>query len=198
MSSQQLLVATTNLHKQKEIAYLLSSTEYELVFPQDVGSVADLEVDETGETFAENALLKAHQFAEKSGLQTVADDSGLIVTALDNFPGVRSARWLKGTGQQRAQGILDKLGNNLDRSAAFVTIACLFNPETGEAEYFEGKVTGTVTTQLRGTEGFDYDFIFIPDGYKQTYSELGVAAKNQFSHRAIAFTKVKEYLSQAN
>mgnify|MGYP006265574357 CR=1 FL=1 len=190
----QLLVATTNVGKQKEIQVLLSACGYDLVFPQDLSAVADLAVEETGETFAENALLKAQAFAEKSGLLTVADDSGLIVTALDNFPGVRSGRWLKGTGTERAQGIIQKITSVADRTAAFVTVACLYNPDTQEAEYFEGKIVGTLSDELRGTGGFEYDYIFIPDGYTKTFAELGVAAKNEFSHRAIAFKKVNEFL----
>jgi XTP/dITP diphosphohydrolase len=190
----QLLVGTSNLGKQKEINTLLASVGYELVFPQDLPATQDLEVDETGETFAENALLKARAYAEKSGLLAVADDSGLLVHALDNFPGVRSGRWLQGTGKDRAQGVLNKLGKELDRSASFVTIACLYNPDTQEAEYFEGKIVGTLTTQLRGSAGFDYDLIFVPEGYSKTYAELGVAAKNKFSHRAIAFEKLKTFL----
>ncbi len=198
----QLLIATTNAGKQQEIVSILAGSPYELVFPEDRAAVSDLEVDETGETFAENALLKAQAFAEKSNLLTVADDSGLLVSALDNFPGVRSGRWLKGTGQERAQGILNKLAlvdqnvSGNDRSAAFVTTACIFNPDTQEAEYFEGKIVGTLATELRGTTGFDYDYIFIPEGHTQTFSELGVVAKNEFSHRKIAFEKVKNFLLQ--
>lgn len=194
----KLLVATTNPGKQKEIAQILSGLEYDLVFPNELDSVSDLAVDETGSTFAENALLKAQAFAEKSGLLAVADDSGLVVTALDNFPGVRSGRWLQGTGKERAQGVLDKLSTTIDRSAAFVTVACLYNPETQETEYFEGKITGTLTHELRGESGFDYDYIFVPDGYQETFAELGVAAKNEFSHRAIAFRKLSSFLIKAS
>lgn len=190
----KLLVATTNLGKQKEIAQILAKIEFDIVFPQDLDSVSSLEVEEAGETFAENALLKAQAYAEKSGLLTVADDSGLVVQALDDFPGVRSGRWLKGTGRERAHGILAKLGSNKERGAAFVTVACLYNPDTQEAEYFEGKVVGTITTELRGSEGFDYDYIFIPEGRTKTFSELGVTAKNEFSHRAVAFQKVSNFL----
>lgn len=190
----KLLVATTNQGKQKEIAQILAGLDFEMVFPQDVASVADLEIDETGETFAENALLKAQAYAERSGLLTVADDSGLIVNALDNFPGVRSGRWLKGTGADRAQGILNKLEAHADRSALFVTVACLYNPELTEAEYFEDKLVGTIANELKLGEGFEYDYIFIPEGYSETLSALGVTAKNKFSHRALAFQKVRAFL----
>lgn len=190
----QLLVATTNTGKQKEIRALLGSLEYEVVFPQDVSSVSSLDVEETGETFAENALLKAQAYAEKSGLLTVADDSGLLLNAIENFPGVRSGRWLPGTGADRAHGILKKLTGQADRSASFVTVACLYNPDTGEAEYFEGKLLGTIAPELTVGEGFEYDYIFIPEGYSKTLSALGVAEKNKFSHRAVAFNKLRDFL----
>lgn len=190
----QLLVATTNPGKQKEIRMLLANSGYDLVFPNELPSVATLEVDETGKTFEANALLKAKAFAEASGLLSVSEDSGLEVLALENFPGVRSARWMEGTGNQKAQGIIDKLGNNPDRRAQFRTVACLYDPKTQEAHYFSGIVKGTVSQEPRGDKGFDYDVLFIPEGYDKTFAELGTDVKNTMSGRALAFEQVGKFL----
>lgn len=190
----KILVATTNPGKQREIATLLEHPQIKVLFPQDLAAVSALKVEETGTTFQENALLKAEAYAAGTNLLTVADDSGLEVTALDGFPGVHSARWHPGSDQERVQALLEKLKNEQNREAKFVTVACLFDPKTKESQYFKGEIIGTLSETARGTAGFAYDFIFIPKGHTQTFSELGVAAKNDFSHRAAAFLKVREFL----
>ncbi len=190
----KLLVATTNPGKQKEIRLLLADPKIELLFPTDIPELKDFEVDESGSTFEANALLKAQAFGDASGLLTVADDSGLSVTAFDGFPGVMSNRWHPGPSRERVQALLDKMSDVTDRRAAFVTTTCLYNPQDKSHLFFTAQIDGTVGTEICGTQGFDYDFIFIPDGYTQTFSELGTEKKNEFSQRAEAFKKVKEYL----
>jgi XTP/dITP diphosphohydrolase len=190
----QLLVATTNPGKQREISAILSQANISVVTPQELTKVAELAVEETGETFEENALLKARAFAQISELITVADDSGLEVTCLNGFPGVRSGRWHPGSSKERVQGLLDKLQSESDRRATFVTVICLYNPQENSQQFFRGEVAGTLTKEMRGETGFDYDYIFIPDGYTQTFAELGPEFKNKLSHRAAAIQKLKVYL----
>lgn len=192
---QQLFVATTNTGKQKEITALLSESGVSLVFPQDLPKTADIEVDETGTTFAENAFLKATEFAAVTDMPTLADDSGLIVTALGNFPGVHSNRWFAGTDAERNQALLQKMANLDDRRAEFVTVLCLFDPVTKHTTYITGKVAGVIATESRGEGGFGYDPVFIPDGHEQSFSELGESVKNQLSHRARALMQLREHLS---
>lgn len=189
----QILVATTNPGKQREVKEIL--THFDLVLPQDVAAVQDLSVNETGATFEENAFLKAQCFAQKSGLPAIADDSGICVDALNGFPGVQSARWHPGQSRERVQALLDKIRNETNRSARFVSVICLYDPSNKEAQYFTGEVTGTLSTELRGSGGFDYDYIFIPTGQTKTYAELGSAFKNESSHRKLALEKLKTYLS---
>lgn len=190
----RLLVATTNPGKQRELKEILG--RFDLVVPQEIAAVQNLSVEESGATFQENALLKAEGFALKSGLKTVADDSGICVDALDGFPGVQSARWHPGQSRERVQALLDKIKNETNRSARFVCVICLYDPSTKEARYFTGEVTGTLSTELRGSGGFDYDYIFIPAGQTQTYAELGSEFKNKSSHRKLALEKLKTYLSR--
>lgn len=192
----QLLVATTNPGKQREISAILSQENLSIVTPQEVPSVSVLEVAETGATFEENALLKAREYAQKSNLITIADDSGLEVIALEGFPGVKSGRWFPGTSKERVQALLDKLGNETNRAALFVTVICLFDPKDNTHHFFRGEVAGVLTKELRGETGFDYDYIFIPDGYTKTFAELGQEFKNKLSHRAAAIQKLKVHLER--
>lgn len=188
-----LLLATQNAHKIAEIQAILQEVSVEVVTPRDVGLSADFDVAETGQTFAENAELKARAFAAATHLPTLADDSGLEVTALHGRPGVYSKRYVPGTDADRNQKILSEVADATDRTAAFVTVLCLYNPQTDQATFFEGRVTGQLSLEPRGTAGFGYDPIFIPSGYQQTFGELGQELKNQLSHRARALAKVKAY-----
>jgi XTP/dITP diphosphohydrolase len=184
-----LLVATHNAGKLREIAGLLSP------FGIETKSAAVLglpEPEETGATFAENALLKARAAAEGSGLVSLADDSGLCVGALDGAPGIYSARWAGPakdftTGMSRVQSELREK-RATDFSAKFVCVLALVSPG-GQAETFEGEVCGHLEFPPRGNKGFGYDPIFVPEGLAQTFGELEPATKHAMSHRARAFEK---------
>jgi XTP/dITP diphosphohydrolase len=183
-----LLVATHNAGKLREIADLLAP------FGIQTKSAAELrlpEPEETGETFEENAILKARAAAESSGLVSLADDSGLCVTALDGAPGIYSARWA-GPAKNFAEGI-SRIERELwekhatDFSAKFVCVLALASP--GETETYEGEIRGRVEFPPRGNRGFGYDPIFVPEGLTQTFGELEPAQKHAMSHRARAFEK---------
>ncbi|NCN24288.1 MAG: non-canonical purine NTP pyrophosphatase, RdgB/HAM1 family [Candidatus Pacebacteria bacterium CG10_big_fil_rev_8_21_14_0_10_42_12] len=187
-----VLIATKNRNKQREIVRILEKSKHRIIFPEAIEFVGD--VEETGATFAENALLKAKAFAEKAKTITAADDSGLVVSALDGNPGVNSKRWVKGSDEDRCTAILDKLKNQKNRAASFVTTICLFDPETEEEKYFTGTLNGEISSQRKGSNGFGYDPIFIPTESDQTLAELTPEEKNKLSHRGQAFRKLNKYL----
>jgi XTP/dITP diphosphohydrolase len=148
------------------------------------------EPEETGSTFEANAELKARAAAEASGLPALADDSGLVVPALDGAPGIYSARWAGPTkdfriAMERVQRELDAK----DRSAYFVAVLALVWPD-GEIASFRGEVHGRLTWPPRGERGFGYDPIFIPEGYAETFGEIDPELKHRISHRARAFEKL--------
>jgi len=190
----RLLVATQNSGKQQEIADLLIIPGLQLCFPSDVPEVADLDVTEDGETFVQNAERKAKAFATTSNLLSVAEDTGLQVAALSGDPGVASKRWHTGSDTDRNQALLQRLVGEQNRAAKFVTVASLYYPSTGVNHMLVGEMTGTIATQNSGDAGFGYDPIFVPTGETKTLAELGIERKNAISHRAMAFTQVREYL----
>lgn len=187
-SGETLLIATHNEGKVAEIAVLLSGHVVNVI------SAAALnlpEPEETGSTFAENAILKAQAAALKSGKISLADDSGLAVNALNGDPGIYSARW-GGPNKDfklAMQKVQDALENNADRSAYFVCVLALAWPD-GHVETFEGRVTGTLIWPMRGTNGFGYDPIFVPDGHQKTFAEMDMQEKKSISHRRRAFDKL--------
>ncbi len=193
----RLVFASTNQGKINELQKLFESSNLELLTSND-DEVPNLDVPETGDTFHENAHLKALAFSETTLLPSLADDSGLSVAALNGEPGVASARWHDGTDHDRNEALLKRMEGVTDRSAEFITVVCFFDPETNTTEFFEGVVSGTIALEPMGDEGFGYDPIFIPDGYSKTFAELGVDTKNQLSHRYKAFTKFKQYLLNSN
>ncbi len=185
---KRLVIASHNPGKLREIADLLAP------YGSEVTSVAALglpEPEETGETFAENALIKARAAAEGSGRPALSDDSGLCVAALGGAPGVRSARWA-GPEKDFALAMArveEALGDAGDRSAHFVCALALVWPE-GREEVFEGRVDGQLAFPPRGRRGFGYDPIFLPRGYDITFGEMEPGAKHAISHRARAFAKL--------
>jgi len=189
----KLVVATHNPGKVPEIAALLGGG-FELVSAGELGLP---EPDETETTFAGNALLKARAAAERSGLIAIADDSGLSVAALDGAPGIFSARWA-GPAKDFTQAMakveerLDETGSD-DASAWFTSALAVAWPG-GPAVVVEGKVMGRLTFPARGSRGFGYDPIFVPDGHALTFGEMEPAAKDAISHRAVAFARLKAAL----
>jgi XTP/dITP diphosphohydrolase len=192
----QLLLATANPHKVAEIQQLLRDIPYQVIAATDLAATAELDPEETAPTIAGNAILKAHVYGQASGLLSVADDSGLEIAALNGEPGVKSKRYIPGTDADRNQFVLTKLQGMENRQARFVTVLCLYDPVTKQQQLFEGEVMGQIGLQSKGTSGFGYDPIFIPDDHDQTFAELGSEIKNQLSHRARAVQKLRAYLAQ--
>ena len=189
----EVVVASSNTGKIAEIKALFNNSTVTILSIGDEG-VPHLDIDETGTTFAENAELKARAFAAATNLPVLADDSGIEVDALNGNPGVKSARWFPGTDQDRNDALLAKLDGEKNRTAHFKTVVCYLENASATPHFFEGVIDGTINNAPMGTEGFGYDPLFIPKGYSQSFAELGVSVKNTLSHRAIAFTKAREYI----
>ena len=190
----RLVAATHNPGKARELAALLDG-RFEVIA---AGDLALPEPDETETTFVGNAVLKARAAADRSGLIALADDSGLSVRALDGAPGIFSARWA-GPGKDFSLA-MDKVRSRLeetdmdDLTAWFSCALAVAWPSGGPVVAVEGRVDGTLTFPPRGTRGFGYDPIFIPEGGDLTFGEMDPAAKDAISHRAQAFAKLKAAL----
>ncbi|HWK44987.1 MAG TPA: RdgB/HAM1 family non-canonical purine NTP pyrophosphatase [Stellaceae bacterium] len=196
-----LVLATHNKGKLREIAALMAPFQVRVTAAGDLGLP---EPEETGTTFIENAVLKAQAAAGPTGLPALADDSGMVVPALDGAPGLYSARWAGpdkdfGFAMARVERELaerelagrEGATGSTDRRAAFVSALALAWPD-GHVESFEGRIEGRLVFPPRGTLGFGYDPIFMPDGYDQTFGELDPAVKHRIGHRARAFNQLVE------
>ena len=189
LTDKTLVVASHNPGKVREISALLAP------FGLKVKSAAELDLPEPvedGETFAENAAIKALAAATASGLPALSDDSGLVVPALDGQPGIHSARWAGPNKDFNAamRKIIDKVGDR-DRSAHFICALALAWPD-GTLEHFEGRVDGALVWPMRGNQGFGYDPIFVAEGFDITFGEMKPDEKHAISHRANAFRKFTE------
>lgn len=187
-NGSRIVVASHNAGKVAEIADLLRPFAVGVV---SAGALGLPEPEETGSTFRENAAIKALASARASQEAALSDDSGLAVAALGGEPGIHSARW---GGPERDFGIAmrrveDSLPKDAPRSAAFVCALALAWPD-GHVEIFEGRVEGRIVWPPRGTRGFGYDPIFVPDGGELTFGEMEPDAKHAISHRADAFDKL--------
>ena len=194
IGSSTLVIATHNAGKLKEISALLEPYGVKCI---SAGSLGLPEPAETGTTFVQ----KARAAAEASGLVALADDSGLSVDALDGRPGVYTAdwaerQWFEGDpgrdwfmAMGKVEGMLQQKGTNVDRSSAFHCVLALAWPD-GEQAIYEGTAKGTLTWPPRGTLGFGYDPVFVPEGHEQTFAELDPSDKHAISHRADAFAKL--------
>ena len=201
----KLVLASHNKGKLREIAALLAPFGIEAVPASDFGLS---EPEETEDSFAGNALLKARFAAQGSGLPALSDDSGLCVEALGGAPGVYTADWAETPGgrdwmlaMQKVEEKLQALGPGTSRAARFVCTLALVWParpgaENGHAreEIFEGVMPGSLTWPPRGEMGFGYDPVFVPEGHSQTFAEMDPAEKHAISHRARAFAKLKAAL----
>lgn len=185
----RLVLATMNQHKLLELKRILAAGNVDVALASLAEFPGAPDVAETGATFAENALLKAHAVADFSGLPAVADDSGLCVDALNGMPGVLSARWSGRHGDDEAnlRLVLAQLADLPDerRGARFVCAAALVLPD-GREHVSEGEVRGRLTTEPRGQNGFGYDPIFIPDSATITTAEMDPTDKDRISHRGKA------------
>ncbi|MBO5933724.1 MAG: non-canonical purine NTP diphosphatase [Bacteroidaceae bacterium] len=189
--SDNLVFATNNAHKLDEVRSILGS-RFTVKSLKEIGCEAD--IPETAETLEGNALMKARFLYERYGVDCFADDTGLEVTALGGAPGVHTARY---AGNHDSEANMKKLLNELekksDRSAQFRTVIALIIE--GKEFLFEGIVKGTIAKEKAGDGGFGYDPIFIPDGFTQTFSQMGNDSKNHISHRALAVEKLFNYLN---
>lgn len=220
---KKIVFATNNLHKLEEIRQILGSS-MEVVSLADIGCHAD--IPETADTLEGNALQKAQYVWDHYHISVFADDTGLEVDALDGAPGVHSARYAEGTdhnSEANMEKLLRELNGKTSRTAHFRTVIALLLAEDGnEAEVakdeeaadgteaakapcttpkehlFEGRVDGTIATEKRGTAGFGYDPLFVPDGYDQSFAQLGTDIKNTISHRARAVEKLCCFLKQTD
>lgn len=187
----EILIATHNLHKKEEIQQILGS-EYIVTSLSDYD--LNEEIIEDGNTFEENALIKAKYCFEKTGKGSVGDDSGLVVEALGGRPGIYSARYAGNHNfKKNIEKVLQELKDEPNRRAYFITVLC-FKDNHGE-HYFEGRVYGNITTEVFGEEGFGYDPIFIPDDYNMTFAEMLPEEKNKISHRSEALKKFLDFLN---
>ena len=193
----QILAATTNKHKILEFQTMLDASADSgrvcIISPDSIKGFP--EIIENGATFEENARIKASQAARYADMAAFADDSGLEVAALGGAPGIYSARYAgeNATYPEKMAKILKELENASDRRARFVCVIAL--AYRGDiVETFRGEVTGHIAQQPRGTEGFGYDPIFIPDGYDKTFGELGEEIKSRISHRARAFALAADFV----
>ena len=190
---KKLVVATNNAHKLEEIAAILGD-EMELLSLKDIKCFAD--IPETADTLEGNACQKAMYIYENYGMDCFADDTGLEVDALNGAPGVYSARYA-GDGhdsEANMQKLLHELEGKKNRKAQFRTAICLI--QEGKEYLFEGIVKGEIIQEKRGGAGFGYDPIFVPEGYEQTFAELGNDVKNTISHRARAVEKLCLFLKK--
>ena len=188
-SGGRLVIATHNAGKLREIEELLAPFAVSVVGAAALGLP---EPEETGDSFEENAALKARAAAAASGLPALADDSGLVVPALGGKPGIQSARWA-GPGRDFGQAMARverELGSG-GRAASFVAVLALGWPD-GHIELFRGEVAGRLVWPPRGDKGFGYDPMFLPEGQRETFGEMAPAQKHDLSHRARAFAKLVE------
>ena len=188
----KIVFATNNQNKLVEVRNILGN-QFDIVSLKDIGCYED--IPEKGQTLKDNALIKAQYVYDKYHVNCFADDTGLECDALGGAPGVYSARYAGGEGhdsQANMTKLLNELENNNNRKARFRTVIALII--NGKVTTFDGIVNGEIIRERRGGEGFGYDPIFQPDGYNQTFAELGTDIKNQISHRARATQKLAEYL----
>ena len=193
---RKLILATHNKHKLEEVRDILSPLGIDVIGGDEVGLK---DVSETGTTFAENALLKAQMAYEQIRVPVLADDSGLCITAMNNEPGLYSARFAKEHGGYPAvfQEVWKRMGNNPDRSAYFMcAMALVVGPESKNAYSFSGRMNGQIADKASGTHLFGYDPIFIPDGYCETCGVLDPSVKNKISHRAQALKQLVAFLKE--
>lgn len=188
---KKIVFATNNRHKLEEIRKITQGS-LEILSLTDIG--CNEEIDETGITLNENALIKATYVKERYGFDCFADDTGLEVDALEGAPGVYSARYAGEAcrPEDNMEKLLAEMKETENRRAQFRTVIALRC--NGENHLFEGVIRGSIIREKKGNEGFGYDPIFMPEGYDKTFSELGTEVKNQISHRAVATGKLMHFL----
>ncbi|MBK0377996.1 non-canonical purine NTP diphosphatase [Mucilaginibacter segetis] len=189
---QQLVFATNNRHKVEEVSAKIKG-EIKILTLADIGCYDD--IAETGLTFAENASIKSHFINRNYKLNCFGDDSGLEIEALNNEPGIYSARYAGTHGDHQAniEKVLKKLAGNPNRNARFRTVISLIWHE--KEYFFEGVIKGNIRTECTGVKGFGYDPIFEPEGYNITFAEMDLDEKNKISHRAKSVEKLISFIN---
>ena len=194
---KKVVLASANAGKVRELAYLLNELEINVVAQSELGVS---EIEETGETFLDNALIKARHAARETGLPAIADDSGLVVDALGGRPGVYSARYAGPNASDDSN--IDKLLKELDpvpndkRTASFYCCACFLSPDDSASMIAEGQWRGSILRERRGESGFGYDPVFFDPDCGRTAAELGEEQKNARSHRGQALMALAEMIRQ--
>jgi XTP/dITP diphosphohydrolase len=188
---RKIVFATNNQHKLSEIRDILGK-DFEVVSLKELGF--NEEIPETGDMLADNASRKSHFIFDRYRVDCFSDDTGLEVEALNGAPGVYSARYAGEdcSYDDNVNKLLRELGDSGNRKAAFKTVISLLLD--GKEYLFEGRVDGVITTDKRGSGGFGYDPVFLPDGYDQTFSEMSAELKNKISHRGRATAKLVAFL----
>ena len=196
--SSVIVAATKNRHKIQEIEAITQEFGMSIISRDEAG-VPDIEINEDGETFEENSYKKAFEIMKLCNNITIADDSGLEVDCLDGAPGVYSARFAGKDGDDDANNRkLTELIKDVpyeQRTGRFVSVITMVFPD-GETISARGEVEGHLLTEKRGTSGFGYDPLFVPEGYDRTFGELGPAIKNSISHRSRALARLRELLDR--
>ena len=191
----KILLATGNPHKLLEVKEIVPEIDWLTV--ADIPALKGLDPEETGNTFEANAEIKAVEYGDAANLLTLAEDSGLEVAALGGEPGVRSARWVVGSDEDRYNTLLTKMKGEENRVARYVSTLCLYDPQTKEKHFFKGQVTGQITNEPRGEAGFGYDPVFVPDGEEKTFAELDENDnKHQHSHRKRSLDEFRRWWQQ--
>jgi len=187
-----LVFATNNDHKAREVSQILGP-EFEIKTLKDIGCFE--EIEETEPTLEGNALLKARYVRENYGYDCFSEDTGLEVESLDGAPGVHTARYAGESRDPEANisKLLQELAGKSNRNARFRTVIAL--AYEGTETLLEGICAGRIATEKHGNQGFGYDPVFMPEGYDQTFAELGEEVKNKVSHRAIATEKFRQMLT---
>lgn len=186
----EIVFATHNQHKLEEVMQMLPEN-ISLLSLDDIGF--NQEIEETGDTFALNAAIKAQVISASTERNVFADDSGLVIEALNGAPGVYSARYA-GTGNSKDNivKVLNELKGETNRNAYFIAVICLILDK--KEYYFEGRINGTITQEIMGEDGFGYDPIFIPEGHSLSFAQMSPEQKNSLSHRGKAVELLHDFL----
>lgn len=192
----KLLIATRNANKVKELQHAFSGTNFTLVSLDEAGVPADYDVEEPAVTFEGNAIIKAMSYGRRANMLTLAEDAGVEVDALDGRPGVRSARYVEGTHEDRYRKVLAEMEGVPDgqRGAQFRAVIAIYDPAKEKIRTCEGACRVTTLQEPRGNKGFGYDPIFFFEAMGKTYAEMTPEEKDAISHRGVAVRKALEIL----
>ena len=195
MKKLEIVIASGNKNKIREYKELFENYPITVTSIKDEG--IELDVEETGSTFIENALIKARYIASKTSKIVIADDSGICVHALNDFPGIYSSRFMEGQDYSlKNKAVNEMLKEHNDKSAHFTCAIAFVNEKEGIEKVFEGKCFGSINEAIEGPYGFGYDPIFVPKGYEKPFSLIKDEIKNDISHRGVATKLLMKYLDE--